>query len=571
MDEIDSEVKKVFLEEARQSLEEAEAAFMALEGGDASGERIGQIFRLAHNFKGSARAVGFIALAEFAHHMEDLIALIRSGKLQATQAVCTTIFRGLDVLKAYVDGLQSDFGFTLDTSALVREFRQYCDTAGASQTSSASPEASQWSDPFEAPPQNPKEPVVATQANNEGKKNQAAPDSIRVPLVKLDSIINLIGELVVNQSIMSSHRVHGTTGTNHAIQTLSYMEKLVAEIQDLSMTLRMVPVKPIFQKMARIVRDLSSQQGKNIQFSMEGEAIEIDKTILERMTDPITHIVRNSVDHGIESPEARTAAGKPAQARVRMVAFQQDDQLILTIEDDGRGLDSVKIREKALEKGLITADANLSESQVQELIFLPGFSTNDQITEISGRGVGMDVVRRSVQEIKGSIQLKTEPGKGTQFRIALPLSLSIIPGLVVNIGSGQYVVPISQLVEVIEPGKQKIQEFAGQNRVINLRGEVMPSLCLGQLLGEKTEDRQRASLVISSAIGKVSFEVEDILGQQHVVIKPLGYEVAARRGILGGAVLSSGEPSLILDLVDLYQAYAAKNPRRNVDDASAAA
>lgn len=571
MDDFEADVKKVFLEEARQSLEDAEAAFMALDGGDVSSERIGQIFRLAHNFKGSARAVGFVALAEFAHQMEDLIALIRAGNLQVNQAVCTTLLRGLDVLKAYVEGLQSDFGFTLDTSELVLEFRKYCGSESTPHASPASQDTSQWSDPFEPTATIPKETSAAAQVANEVKKNQAAPDSIRVPLLKLDSIINLVGELVVNQSIMSSHRVNGTTGTNHAIQTLSYMEKLVAEIQDLSMTLRMVPVKPIFQKMARVVRDLSSQQGKRIEFSTEGEAIEIDKTILERMTDPITHIVRNSVDHGIESPEQRVASGKPAQARVQMTAFQQDDHLILTIEDDGKGLDSDKIRKKALEKGLITEDANLTESQVHELIFLPGFSTNDQITEISGRGVGMDVVRRSVQEIKGSIQLKTEPGKGTQFRIALPLSLSIIPGLVVNIGVGQYVIPISQLVEVIEPGKQKIQEFAGQNRVINLRGEVMPSLCLGHLLGEKTGDRLRASLVVSSAFGKVSFEVEDILGQQHVVIKQLGHEVAARRGILGGAVLSNGEPSLILDLVDLYQFHASKHQRRTTHDAPEAA
>jgi two-component system chemotaxis sensor kinase CheA len=483
--------------------------------------------------------------------LEDLIALIRSGQVQVSKAVGTTLLRGLDTLKSYVDGIGENANFSLDTTEIVREFHQYSPVAAtASVAVTSSSDSGPWLGVV---------PTVTASLKEASRRSEPANESIRVPLTKLDSIINLIGELVVNQSIMSSHRVHGTTGTGHAIQTLSYMEKLVGEIQDLSMTLRMVPVKPLFQKMARIVRDLSSQQGKEIEFLIEGESIEIDKTILERMTDPITHIVRNAVDHGIESPQTRQSAGKPGQAQIRMVAFQQDDQFVLLIEDDGKGLDAEKIRRKAIEKGLISADAALTEAQVYDLIFLPGFSTNDQITEISGRGVGMDVVRRSVQEIKGTIQITTALGKGTQFRIALPLSLSIIPGLVVDVGTGQYVVPISQLVEVIEPGKQQVQQFAGQNRVLNLRGEVMPSLCLGKLLGERVAQGQRASLVVSTPGGKVSFEVQDIVGQQHVVIKPLGPEVAGTPGILGGAVLSNGEPSLILDLLDLYQAYASKN------------
>jgi two-component system chemotaxis sensor kinase CheA len=384
-------------------------------------------------------------------------------------------------------------------------------------------------------------------------------------------LLNFVGELVIYQSIMSRHKLDETTSSDHALHTISFMGKLVNEIQDVAMGLRMTNVKSLFQRMQRAVRDISLAQGKEVVFSTDGEHVELDRTIIDRMSDPLTHLIRNAVDHGIEIASARKESGKSHGATIRLSAHQDNDMVLITVSDDGKGLDPAKLIAKAREKGIIGETAKLTDEEAYALIFKPGFSTKEQVTDISGRGVGMDVVARAVEDMKGSIKIQTTLGRGTAFVISLPLSLSIINGMVVGIGLRKYVIPVAQLVETLEYRKLKVETCTKDGRMINLRGEVIPVLSLEKLLGQPRENRSvaeignsRPGVVISSSGKKISFEVDELLGQQQVVIKKLGSKMENLPGVVGGAILSNGEPSLVLDLRDLSEQMSETSGRRHV-------
>jgi two-component system chemotaxis sensor kinase CheA len=318
--------------------------------------------------------------------------------------------------------------------------------------------------------------------------------------------------------------------------------------------------------MSRIVRDVSVQLSKEVTFQTEGDHVELDKIVLDRVTDPLTHLIRNAIDHGLETPSERSAAGKNTTGVVRLAAQQQDDRILITVRDNGKGLDAEALKKKAIQKNLISSESatNMSDEEAWNLVFLPGFSTKENISDISGRGVGMDVVRKAVTELKGDIRIRSRKGQGTTFEIALPLSLSIIPGMIVSVDQENYVIPVSQLVEIIELQKFDVQTSTQKGRMINLRGEVIPVHSLSELLhsGNRTIISRKNSTarltaeykpaIISRRQGKkFACEVDAIVGQQQIVIKKLGSEIQTMAGILGGAVLSNGEPSMILDLTSL--------------------
>ena len=554
---IDQEVLQIFFEEGRQALDDLESGLLRLESGGLSGEdlknHLDALFRHAHNFKGASAAVGFEQLTQLAHAIEDVLAHFKMGSLLPSHSRCSSLLNSIDGLRRLLGGLMDSPGHRAPIESYLDELKN-C--------------AQNQESPAQSRPQSPTESAVSTPKSQNGKAasgnepSQKAPEekSIRVNTIKLDSLLNLIGELVVNQSMMISHRVNATTGSDHAIQTLAYIEKIVLELQSLAMTLRMVPIKPLFQKMGRIVRDVSMQLGKDVQFVTDGDHVELDKIVLERVTDPLTHLIRNAIDHGLEGPDARIEKGKPKSGRVQLSAFQRDDKILITVRDDGKGLDAEVLKNKAIEKGLISREQAevLTEESAWNLIFLPGFSTKETISDISGRGVGMDVVSKSVAELKGDIRVRSKKGKGTHFEISLPLSLSIIPGMVVAVDRENYVIPVSQLVEIIELQKFNVQTSTKKGRMINLRGDVIPVHSLSSLLSRRegnggksrpaNEAQYKPAIVGTKQGRKFACEVDSIIGQQQIVIKKLGSEIQTIPGILGGAVLSDGEPSMILDL-----------------------
>ncbi|MEZ6092675.1 MAG: chemotaxis protein CheA [Pirellulaceae bacterium] len=375
-------------------------------------------------------------------------------------------------------------------------------------------------------------------------------DSVRVDRERLDNLINQIGELVIGTSMVEQEFYR--ENPDRESSALNQLGKVVRDLQEMSLSLRMVPIDATFQKMARLVRDLSKKLNKKIRFETEGEKSELDKTVVDQIGDPLLHMIRNSVDHGIETTEERIAAGKSEEGRVCLRAFHQGGNFIIEIEDDGRGLNRDRIMKKAIERGLISEGDKLSDEEINGLIFQPGFSTAAEVTDVSGRGVGMDVVRRNVESLQGSISIRSKPGKGCLVTIRLPLTLAILDGLIIRSAQEVFVIPLLSVVESICPGKNDIKRILGKGEVIKLRGEVVPLLRLNSLLAMSEEDlgfvNPNLLVIVEDQGRKFAISVDELVGQQQVVIKNLETNFQKVPGVAGATILGDGRVALILDI-----------------------
>jgi two-component system, chemotaxis family, sensor kinase CheA len=363
--------------------------------------------------------------------------------------------------------------------------------------------------------------------------------------------------MVISQSLVR-HDPDLATGLKPRLaRNLSQLARITDDIQRTAMSMRMIPVGQLFQKTSRLVRDLSRKAAKQVELELAGEETELDRNIVEELADPLMHMVRNSVDHGIETPAERVAAGKPALAHVRLKAGHQAGHIVIEVSDDGRGLAREKILRKARDQGLLAAGAELEESEIFALIFQPGFSTADKITDVSGRGVGMDVVRKQVQKLRGRIDVLSKPGQGTTFLMKLPLTLAIIDGLVVGVGDQRYIVPLFAVREMLQPSEQAISTIHGRQEMAMVRGTLLPVIRLHQRF-HVTPRRQHPweSLLIVSESGSKLFclMVDELIGKQEVVIKSLGEGMRNIPGVAGGAILGDGRVGLILDPEGLFGA-----------------
>ncbi|MEL6109799.1 MAG: chemotaxis protein CheA [Planctomycetota bacterium] len=395
---------------------------------------------------------------------------------------------------------------------------------------------------------------AATQSEPGKKQTKAAShrESVRVNGERLDEMINQIGELVIGISMVEQEwsSLHGGSESAATAQ----LSKIVRDLQEQSLSLRMVPVAATFQKMARIVRDLSNKLGKQINFEVSGEETELDKTVVDQIGDPLIHMVRNSVDHGVESPEDRVAAGKPAAGRVSVRAYHQGGNIYIELQDDGKGMNLEAIRKKAIDRGIIREADKLSNQEICDLVFHAGLSTAEKVTDVSGRGVGMDVVRRNIEELKGSVTLFSEPGVGTTVTVRLPLTLAILDGLLVCLGSEVYVVPLLSVVESFRPKPGEVKRLANNMEVVQVRGEVVPILRLHSLLNLETNVTDPAKgllVIVEDHDSKIALLVDDLVGQQQAVIKNLESNFRKVNGIAGATILGDGRVALILDIVGL--------------------
>ncbi len=401
-------------------------------------------------------------------------------------------------------------------------------------------------------PTAPKPTAAAPVKAASGAGNSQADESIRVSLGRLDKLINFVGEIVILQTVLQEQ----AQANNMALvsKTALQLGKVTKEVQDISMGLRMIPLKQTFQKMQRIVRDTSNALGKKVQLDLQGEDTEVDKTVLESLADPLVHLIRNAVDHGIEATEDRVKNGKTETGRIVLAAYQQSGSLIIEIRDDGGGINADRLRAKAVEKGILKPGATLSDADAYQLIFHSGFSTKTQVTDVSGRGVGMDVVKTNIEQLQGVIQLETEFGKGTCFRIRLPLTLAIIDGMVIKSEDQRFVIPLTHVHECARPGLEDVHFATGLGEIYLLRGENMPLYRLENLLGKKAKQQRAASestaIVVKANHGSFAVLVDEIIGQYQVVIKQLGFEHQGLKGYSGSAILGDGKPALILELND---------------------
>jgi len=396
--------------------------------------------------------------------------------------------------------------------------------------------------------------------SGQGAQLKAAPtvNSIRVDLEKLDYLVNLVGELVISQSMLAEQLSVLPTDKFPALsRSIEELTQHARNLQDGVMAVRTQPVKSVFARMPRLVRDLAVETGKNVRLLISGETTEVDKTVVEQLFDPLIHMIRNAVDHGIESPAERSANGKPAQGTVRLSAVHVGGRIVIQVADDGRGIDRERVRARAVERGLLNADAVLTEEQLDNLIFLPGLSTAATVSDISGRGVGMDVVRRNVERLGGRVLIRSVAGRGSTFYLSLPLTLAVLDGMVVGVGSETYIVPLTVIFESLRPQARDVHRLVGGGEVLYVRGEYVPLVYLGRTFGVPDATREPwdglVMLVDADAGGKIGVVVDEIVGQQQVVIKSVEANYRALRGIAGATILGNGHVALILDVAGLAE------------------
>ncbi|MBN7807297.1 chemotaxis protein CheA [Agrobacterium rosae] len=383
--------------------------------------------------------------------------------------------------------------------------------------------------------------------------NASAGQTIRVDLDRVDRLINLVGELVINQAMLSQSVIENdATGTSAVNMGLEELQQLTREIQDSVMAIRAQPVKPVFQRMSRIVREVADMIGKQIRLITEGENTEVDKTVIDKLAEPLTHMIRNAVDHGIETPEKREAAGKNPEGTVKLTAKHRSGRILIELADDGAGINRERVRQKAIDNDLIAADANLTDEEIDNLIFAPGFSTADKISDISGRGVGMDVVKRSIQALGGRISITSRPGLGSTFTMSLPLTLAVLDGMVVTVAGQTLVVPLTAIVETLQPEAVNIHSFGSNQRLISIRNSFCPLVDVGRILNFRNTQANPvdgvALLVESEGGGQRALMVDAIQGQRQVVIKSLEANYTHVPGIAAATILGDGRVALILDV-----------------------
>jgi two-component system chemotaxis sensor kinase CheA len=380
--------------------------------------------------------------------------------------------------------------------------------------------------------------------------------SVRVDTAKLDHLMDMVGEIVIAQSLIRHNPAFSAASDSRLLSDLAQLARATGEMQRATMSMRMVPVGHVFQRVERVIRDLSRKAGKQVLLETFGADTEIDKTVAEELSDPLLHMVRNAVDHGIELPEERKAAGKSSEARIKLSARHQSGLVVIEISDDGRGLNPARIRQKAEERGLIAANAQLSEQEIHHLIFEPGFSTAEKVTDVSGRGVGMDVVRRNVEKLRGRIEIQSKLGEGTTFALKLPLTLAIIDGLVVEVGKGRFIIPISAIREMFRSEDDAHFTVEGRAEMLLVRGQLLPILRLDQQMGIEGRAKKPSEglTVIVESHGKpFCLLVDDLLGKQEVVIKSLGEGFKDASSLSGCAVLGDGCVGLILDVDGIFR------------------
>ncbi len=399
--------------------------------------------------------------------------------------------------------------------------------------------------------------ALQKQQESAAPKKAADTASIRVDTGKIDKLINLVGELVITQSMLSDLGSRFNMAQLPVLlERMAQLERNTREIQERVMGIRMLPIGTAFSRFPRLVRDLSGKSGKKIQLVLSGEDTELDKTVIESIGDPLTHLVRNSADHGLEPPDERLAGGKSEQGIIRLNAFHEGGSICITVEDDGRGLNRDKILAKALSQGLISESEKLSDDQIWPLIFRPGFSTADQVTDVSGRGVGMDVVKKNIEALGGTVSIKTATGKGTTFTLKLPLTLAIIEGMTVRVGHDTYIVPLLSILESIQPKQGCIKTVVGKGELVDVRGTYLPMMRMYEvfcLQPEHTEPTKAILLILETEGERVAVMVDEILGQQQVVIKSMEQNFRKVDGIAGATILGDGTVGFILDVRGLIE------------------
>ena len=577
-----------FILETREHLTSIENDLLTLDREPAQPEALHSLFRSFHTVKGLAGFLEFDSIRALAHEVETILDLARNHEMAIDSGVIDVVLESADYLKNEMNRLEAELagappGDSAPVEELLRRVQALNEPEGAGGAEQAAPTpiraeaapvAAARPDGAEGtadgdgqgPPAAPVAPAavaVAEPEAAEGKAPAAAAAakagsekfSVRVDTLKLDYLLDMVGEMVIAQSMVRQDPELAGLRSPRVTRNLTQLSRVTDEVQKTAMAMRMMPVGQLFQRVARLVRDMSRKMNKPADLDLTGEETQIDKTIVEELADPMMHMVRNSLDHGIEPVPVRKEAGKPERARISLRASHQAGHILIEIEDDGRGLDKEKILAKARDRGLVADGHTLNDNDIYNLIFEPGFSTAAAVTDVSGRGVGMDVVKRQVTKLRGRIEIHSTPGKGTIFQLKLPLTLAIIDGLVVGVGGERYIVPIFTVQEMFRPVEGMLSTVKGQGEMVMVRNRLLPVVRLHRRFSvrPKTEVAAESLFVVAEAGGnRFCLMVDEFIGKQEVVIKSLGEGMKNIPGVAGGAILGDGRVGLILDLDGVY-------------------
>lgn len=545
----DPELVRDFVVESREHLANIESSLLALEQDPANTESLHSAFRGFHTIKGLAGFLEYAAIQEVAHEVESLLDLARNQQLAVTPERIDVVLKAADYLKAALRQVDASLdGRPLEAFADNRNLLwmlRMAATAAAEDNQAAGGSAQSEIQGLQV---SGSSPGVASAGSAESR-------AIKVDTEKLDHLVDMVGEMVIAQSMLRHDPNLAVNRSPRLQRTLSLLSGITSAVQKTAMGLRMVTIGTLFRRMGRLVRDLARKTGKQVELVTAGEETELDRQIVEELADPVMHMLRNSIDHGIEPPEERIAAGKDPCGRIRLAAHHQSGQIVIQISDDGRGLNREKILQRGRERGLIPPGVTPSEAELYNLIFEPGFSTAERVTEVSGRGVGMDVVKKNIVRMRGKVEVASQPGHGTTFTLKLPLTLAIIDGLVVGVGAERYIIPIYSVVEMLSPTRDSITTAPEQGEMVLVRGSLLPVIRLSERFGvqARAQHPSEGLLVVAEQEGKrFSVLVDEFIGKQEVVIKSLGPMFRHVRGIAGGAILGDGRVGLILDLEAIF-------------------
>ena len=570
MNEEMKEIVQDFLVESQEVLDGLDQRFVALEKNPDDTDLLNEIFRAAHSLKGSAGFLGFTRLVEVAHHAESILNKMRQREMAVERSVVDTILEAVDLIKLLLTDIkETGSDAHVEVSAVLSKLAAVLhQDLGPRLPAQALGEILV------------RDTVVAEDVLDKAlKKQEPKPlgseedQTIRVETRRLDHVMNLVGELVLGRNRMmklstgleQSHESDPLV--RELAETLGRLDLVTSDLQTAVMKTRMLPIRKVLGKFPRMVRDLSNKVGKNVGLELVGEDTELDKSVIEEIADPLVHLIRNAIDHGLETPEERRAAGKPKQGTVKLEAAQEGDRIVIRVSDDGGGMSVEKIKAKALSRDLVTPQeiSTWGRREIINLIFQPGFSTAENVTDVSGRGVGMDVVRTNISRLNGTVEVDTDEGHGSTVTIKLPLTIAIIQALMVAVERQEFAIPLTSVVEAVKLGSRDLKTINGRE-VLTLRDHVLPLLRLSRMFEiPMLEDRSDFGYVVVVAVGERRFGimVDHLHAQEEVVIKSLGGLLGEIKGIAGATITGDGKVVLILDMAELVQAMHPVSVRLN--------
>ena len=559
--EITAEILKRYVEESSELLDEAENSLLALERSPQDAGSAERAYRAFHSIKGNSGFLGYPDLEEISRSAEDLLGTIRQHKKGCDPVAISFMLIAIDILRDGVRQAEAGAGVELPGKQEVCAYLEKLTAEAAKdsfQEEQEEPDAKAAQAAKAPAPAAAKESEKTTEAESDPKEkggNTGAQQAIRVDLDKLDKLLDLVGELVISEAMVANNPDLKGLQLDRFEKAVLQLDKITRDIQEVAMSMRMIPLSGAFRKMMRLVRDLAHKAEKKVSLEIIGEETEVDKTIIEQISDPLVHLIRNAVDHGIESAEERLAAGKPETGRVTLEAKHSAGEVWIVVEDDGKGLDREKIIKKGIDRGLITSeDIEMKDEEVWRMIFEPGFSTADKVSNISGRGVGMDVVKRNIEKLRGKVDVRSRTGSGTMFVVRIPLTLAIIEGMVVKVGSNRYTIPINSIKESLQPKESQITRTPDGLEIVSIRGELLPVIRVHDLYQVATDCETLTDgilIVVENDEKKCCLLVDEVIGQQQIVIKGLSSYLGHVQSISGCAILGDGDISMILDIDDL--------------------